>query len=48
MLLYLADLFTRLAVHSEKLDNLALQHWVSIDEIAQQKVVYILERITNS
>jgi hypothetical protein len=44
MLLYLADLFTRLAVHSEKLDNLALltnQHWVSIDEIAQQKVVYI-------
>jgi hypothetical protein len=44
MLLYLADLFTRLAAHSEKLDNLALltnQHWVSIDEIAQQKVVYI-------
>jgi hypothetical protein len=44
MLLYLADLFTRLAAHSEKLDNIALltnQHWVSIDEIAQQKVVYI-------
>jgi hypothetical protein len=44
MLLYLADLFTRLAAHSEQLDNLALltnQHWVSIDEIAQQKVVYI-------
>jgi hypothetical protein len=44
MILYLADLFTRLAAHSEKLDNLALltnQHWVSIDEIAQQKVVYI-------
>ncbi len=44
MILYLADLFTRLAKYSAQLDNVALltnQHWVSIDEITQQKVVYI-------
>ena len=44
MILYLADLFTRLATYSAQLDNTALltnQHWVSIDEITQHKVVYI-------
>ena len=44
MLLYLNDLFERLTRFSANLDNIALltnQHWVSIDEITQQKVVYI-------
>jgi hypothetical protein len=41
---FLADLFPKLQRYSQKLDNLTLltnQHWVSIDNILSNKVVYI-------
>jgi hypothetical protein len=41
---FLSDIFPRIQRYSEKLDNLTLlanQHWVSIDEIYSNKIVYI-------
>jgi hypothetical protein len=41
---FLSDIFPKIQKYSEKLDNLSLlndQHWVSIDEILSNKIVYI-------
>jgi hypothetical protein len=41
---FLIDIFPKLQRYSQKLDNLTLltnQHWVSIDNIAANKIVYI-------
>ncbi|MFN8711379.1 MAG: hypothetical protein ACK5Z2_00915 [Bacteroidota bacterium] len=44
MITFLADIFPKIQRYSEKLDNLTLltnQHWVSIDNILSNKIVYI-------
>ena len=41
---FISDIFPKLQRYSQKLDNLTLltdQHWVSIDEIAHTKTVFI-------
>lgn len=41
---FLSDIFPQIQRYSEKLDNLTLltnQHWVSIDDLSSNKIVYI-------
>ena len=45
---FIADIFPKLQRYSQKLDNLTLltnQHWVSIDNILANKIVYIFRDI---
>jgi hypothetical protein len=44
---YIADIIPRLSKFSEQLDNLTLltdQHWIALDSIPGQKIVYIFRR----